>query len=156
RYSVDRYWFAPHFEKMLYDNAQLISLYSEAFSVTKDEEYKAVVYETFEWLQREMTSDEGGFYSALDADSEGVEGKYYVWTYKEIQRVLGEDAQVIINYYNVDAKGNWEHGSNILNRGKSDQVFLGEEKLEKPIWDEALRSAKKALLRERNQRVRPG
>jgi len=155
RYSVDSYWFAPHFEKMLYDNAQLLSLYSEAFALTKDEEYKSVVYETFEWLQREMTSDQGGFFSALDADSEGVEGKYYVWTHEEFSRVAADESDMLSNYYNVDRQGNWEHGSNILNRGKSDEVFLTEYSLGKKEWDELLKSFKKRLLRERNERVAP-
>lgn len=156
RYSVDAYWFAPHFEKMLYDNAQLLSLYSEAFALTKDEEFRTVVYETFEWLQREMTSDEGGFYSALDADSEGKEGKYYVWTKQEIEKHLRENAPLVLEYYNVDEKGNWENGNNILNRGKADEVFLTEQKIEKSQWDVLLRDFKKVLLRERHLRTRPG
>lgn len=156
RYSVDRYWFAPHFEKMLYDNAQLLSLYSEAFSVTKDEEFRNVVYETFEWLQREMTSDAGGFYSALDADSEGVEGKYYVWTQDELEKHTRTNAPLIINYYNADKQGNWEHGTNILNRGKADEVFIQENGLTKSLWEEILKDSKKILLRERNERVKPG
>src|SRR5690606_9696485 len=113
RYSVDRYWFAPHFEKMLYDNAQLFSLYSEAYSITKDQRFKNVVYETFEWLSREMTHAEGGFYSALDADSEGVEGKYYVWTRDELKALLGDDEQLVSKFYSVKDEGNWEHGQNI-------------------------------------------
>jgi uncharacterized protein len=156
RYSVDAYWFAPHFEKMLYDNAQLLSLYSEAFAITKDEEYKSVVYETFEWLQREMTSDEGGFFSALDADSEGVEGRFYVWTKTEIEKHLGENAALLCDYYNVDDEGNWEHGANILNRAKGDEAFIVEHELTKAQWDELSKRMKKSLLRERNARVRPG
>lgn len=156
RYSVDAYWFAPHFEKMLYDNAQLISLYAEAFAVTKDEEYKTIVYECFDWLQREMTSDLGAFYSALDADSEGVEGKYYIWKKSEIERVLEDEAPLICDYYNVTEKGNWEHSSNILNRHKTDEFFLEETNLDNKEWEAILRRAKKSLLRERNTRVAPG
>lgn len=156
RYSVDAYWFAPHFEKMLYDNAQLLSLYAEAYAITKDEEYKAVVYETFDWLQREMTSDGGGFYSALDADSEGEEGRFYTWTKKAFEQTLGEDAELFCDYYNVSDTGNWEHGTNILNRGKSDEVFLTEQQIDKAVWEETLRRAKKTLLRERNKRIAPG
>jgi uncharacterized protein len=156
RYSVDRYWFAPHFEKMLYDNAQLISLYAEAFALTKDEEFKTIVYETFEWLQREMTSDDGGFFSALDADSEGVEGKFYVWTGSEIEKLLRDNASLISEYYNIDKKGNWEHGTNILNRGHADESFIAMHNLNKGDWDEMLKSTKKILLRERNERIRPG
>jgi uncharacterized protein YyaL (SSP411 family) len=91
RYSVDAHWFVPHFEKMLYDNAQLLSLFSEAYAVTRNETYKTVVYETFGWLLREMTHPEGGFYSALDADSEGVEGQYYVWKHSEMTEVSGDE-----------------------------------------------------------------
>src|ERR1700749_2369591 len=94
RYSTDDEWFAPHFEKMLYDNAQLLSLYSEAYAVTQDELYKQVVYETVEWLKREMTSEEGAFYSALDADSEGEEGKFYVWVFEELKELLGNDLEL--------------------------------------------------------------
>lgn len=155
RYSVDGYWFAPHFEKMLYDNAQLISLYSEAFALTKDEEYKSVVYETFDWLQREMTSPGGGFYSALDADSEGVEGKFYVWTESELSRLLQEQAPLFLNYYNVVPEGNWEHGTNILNRSKPDEAFISENALDKSEWEHLLKGTRKILLRERNRRVPP-
>jgi uncharacterized protein YyaL (SSP411 family) len=156
RYSVDAYWFAPHFEKMLYDNAQLISLYSEAFAITKDEEYKTIVYECFDWLQREMMSDTGAFYSALDADSEGVEGKFYIWKKSEVERVLEDEHELICDYYNVTDEGNWEHGSNILNRHKTDEFFLEEKGLNKKEWEAILRRAKKTLLRERNTRVAPG
>src|SRR5688572_8012552 len=138
RYSVDGYWFVPHFEKMLYDNAQLVELYSEAYAITKDDEFKAIVYETFDWLTREMTSDQGGFYSALDADSEGVEGKFYCWTKSELVNVLGADAPTIASYYSVSENGNWEHGSNILIRNKADQEFLRENNFTAQQWNEKL------------------
>ncbi|HCW07415.1 MAG TPA: thioredoxin domain-containing protein, partial [Cytophagales bacterium] len=114
RYSVDGQWFAPHFEKMLYDNAQLLSLYAEAFAITKDEQFKSVVYETIGWLKREMTHAEGGFYSALDADSEGVEGKFYTWTWNEFEQAVGADKEEVSNYFHCTTEGNWEHGQNIL------------------------------------------
>lgn len=155
RYSVDNRWFAPHFEKMLYDNAQLLSLYAEAFMVTRDDSYKTVVYETFEWLQREMTHSGGGFYSALDADSEGVEGLYYVWTKKEMESVLGADENLISSYYGVIDSGNWEHGLNILMRFKPDAVFLKEHKLQPERWNNTLKNAKTKLLDVRSKRVRP-
>jgi uncharacterized protein len=156
RYSVDRYWFAPHFEKMLYDNAQLVSLYAEAFSITKDDAFKAVVYQTFEWLDREMTHPSGGFYSALDADSEGVEGKFYIWKKSELQEILGEMEPLFSSYYGIKDAGNWEHGENILMRTKDDQQFLKEHQLTSAEWKEMLKKAHQMLLKERAKRIRPG
>lgn len=145
RYSVDGEWFAPHFEKMLYDNAQLLSLYSEAYTVSKDKFFKTVVYETFEWLQREMTHKDGGFYSALDADSEGIEGKYYIWTYDELISTIGEpDGKLIAEYFKATPEGNWEHGSNIL-KASSDAADT-----------KVLQSAKQKLLSAREKRIKPG
>jgi len=155
RYSVDGQWFVPHFEKMLYDNAQLMSLYAEAFAITKDEEFKTVVYETFDWLQRKLTSDDGGFFSALDADSEGEEGKFYVWTKSELDRIAGKDNAWASAYFGVEARGNWEDGKNILMRSKSDDIFIQENEFQKKIWTEQLKTTKKILLRERGTRVTP-
>jgi uncharacterized protein len=156
RYAVDRYWFAPHFEKMLYDNAQLLSLYSEAFSITKDDSFRDVVYQTFQWLEREMTDPNGGFYSALDADSEGVEGKFYVWRKAELQEKLGDDTPLVAAYYGIKDQGNWEHGSNILMRTKMDQEFLTEHSLTGASWKAILEKSRSALLKARDARVRPG
>ncbi|HLZ16781.1 MAG TPA: thioredoxin domain-containing protein, partial [Cyclobacteriaceae bacterium] len=110
RYSVDGEWFAPHFEKMLYDNAQLLSLYAEAYSVTKDGHFKSIVYETVGWLQREMMHPDGGFYSALDADSDGAEGKFYTWTWKEMESAVGGALESVAQYFHCTPNGNWEHG----------------------------------------------
>ncbi len=143
RYSVDAEWFAPHFEKMLYDNAQLMSLYSEAFSITKSERYKEIVYETFHWLSNEMTDDEGGFYSALDADSEGVEGKFYCWTYSELKEVFGDETDDVVKYFQATPEGNWEHGMNILIDTHEDP-------------NESIKSIKQKLLHARSKRIRPG
>jgi uncharacterized protein YyaL (SSP411 family) len=156
RYSVDRYWFAPHFEKMLYDNAQLMSLYSEAYSVTRDESFKAVVYETFQWVTREMTHASGGFYSALDADSEGVEGKFYIWTKQELREKLKEMEPAFSAYFGVKDQGNWEHGSNILMRTKEDALFIKEHALTEAAWKSLLEKSKGALLEERKKRISPG
>jgi uncharacterized protein len=156
RYSVDGQWFAPHFEKMLYDNAQLMSLYAEAYAVTSDREYKMVVGDIFSWLEREMIDPAGGFYSALDADSEGEEGKYYVWTKGEIDAHLGEQAPLIDEYYSVEASGNWEKGQNILTRRKSDAAFLDHKNLAGQQWDSLLRQSKATLLHAREKRIRPG
>jgi uncharacterized protein len=114
RYSTDMYWKVPHFEKMLYDNAQLVSLYSAAYQKTRIPRFQQVVEETLDFIRRELTSPEGGFYSSLDADSEGEEGRYYVWTKKEIDSILNDDSELFCNYFNVIQQGNWEHGKNIL------------------------------------------
>jgi uncharacterized protein len=146
RYSVDGEWFAPHFEKMLYDNGQLLSLYSEGYAITKEELYKSIVYETVSWLEREMTHKEGGFYSALDADIEGEEGKFYVWGYEELKEVLGNDFGLAAAYYGVTRDGNWPegHGSNILKRASENEINLEFNRINQK------------LLAERNKRIRPG
>ena len=116
RYSTDIDWKVPHFEKMLYDNAQLVSLYTAGFQISRDELYEDVVTETLDFILKEMTSPEGGFYSSFDADSEGEEGKYYVWTYNEIALVLDneEHFKVFREYFNITRAGNWEDGKNIF------------------------------------------
>lgn len=156
RYSVDRYWFAPHFEKMLYDNAQLLSLYSEAYAITKDERFQKVVYETFEWLMREMTHEAGGFYSALDADSEGIEGKYYVWTREELKELLQEDEPLISAYFSIKDEGNWEHGQNILMRIKDDESFIKDAGLSTEQWQQIFQRSKSKMLQQRELRIKPG
>lgn len=156
RYSVDKEWFAPHFEKMLYDNAQLMSLYSEAFSVTQDPEFKKIVYETFTWLTREMTHPNGAFFSALDADSEGEEGKFYVWKKEELDALLKDDAALISDYYSVEPTGNWEHGKNILWRTQHDDAFLKRHILSPEEFVTILERAKRTLLQNREKRPRPG
>ena len=110
RYSTDRQWLVPHFEKMLYDNAQLVRAYTEAWQITKDPQYRRVAREVLDYGLREMTSPEGGFYSATDADSEGVEGKFFVWTKTEIESLLADEpaARVFCDYYDVTEEGNWE------------------------------------------------
>lgn len=121
RYSTDAYWKAPHFEKMLYDNAQLVSLYAAAYQLTHNERYKTVVAETLAFIERELTSPEGGFYSSLDADSEGEEGKYYVWQMAEWREVLGDKADLMAEVFNVTKAGNWERGGNILWKTAADE-----------------------------------
>lgn len=156
RYSTDEEWFAPHFEKMLYDNGQLVSLYAEAYALTGSELYREVVYETIGFLEKEMTSPEGGFYSALDADSEGIEGKFYVWTGQEINDLLGKDATLFNEYYNVNPEGNWEHDYNILHRNLSDLAFANKHKLSPEELRAKLKDWKERLLSARTQRIRPG
>jgi uncharacterized protein len=161
RYSVDANWFAPHFEKMLYDNGQLISLYSEAYACTHNELYKGVVYQTIDFAARELRSQEGGFYSALDADSEGEEGKFYVWTYADWQEALskieskGIDKKLFENYYHLTPDGNWEHGNNILYRTE-EETFAKAHNIDLVQFKTAHGDLKKHLLKEREKRIRPG
>ena len=151
RYATDPRWHVPHFEKMLYDNGQLISLYCKAFQATANPLYKKVVEETLEFVTRELTSPEGGFFSSLDADSEGEEGKFYVWTEKEIEEILGADAKFYEEYYGITVQGNWEHDKNIPDANFAKKDFpVNEEISEKIIL------LNKKLFTEREKRVRPG
>lgn len=156
RYSTDAGWFAPHFEKMLYDNGQLISLYAHTYKVTKNPLYAEVIRETLAFMQREMTSPEGGFYASLNADSEGEEGKFYVWTTEEIQQALdAKPARLVGDYFQVKKSGNWEHGENILYRESTKEAFAKSNGLTADQWDKLLSNAKEKLLKERGKRVRP-
>jgi uncharacterized protein len=156
RYSTDAEWFAPHFEKMLYDNGQLLSLYSEAFTLTQNTMYKDIVYETIGWLKSEMINPEGGFYSAQDADSEGKEGKFYVWKYEEIRDILKEDAELFNQYYNVKQEGNWEEGENILFKNLSDEAFANKFKLSRETLIKKVKFWKSILKEKRSKRIWPG
>lgn len=156
RYSTDALWFAPHFEKMLYDNGQLVSLYAHAYKVTRNETYARVIAETLEFIKREMTSPEGGFYASLNADSEGEEGKFYVWTREDIDAVLdGKTAKLVGDYYQVRKSGNWEHGRNILHTKESMNEFATRNSLSIAEWKEMLSEAQDKLLKRRNKRIRP-
>jgi uncharacterized protein YyaL (SSP411 family) len=155
RYSTDAKWLVPHFEKMLYDNALIPVNYAEAYQITKDPFYLDVLQKTLDFVLREMTLPEGGFYSAYDADSEGVEGKFYVWKKSEIKEILGSDADLFCLYYDVTDGGNWE-GNNILcnNLNISTVAFnfgITEEKIR-----EILKSCSEKLLKVRSKRVPPG
>ena len=155
RYSVDPNWLVPHFEKMLYDNAQLSRLYLHAWQVTKASFYRHVAEEIYDYVLREMTAPDGGFYSATDADSEGEEGKFFVWSKAEIESVLGDDAPIAIEYWGVTGAGNFE-GANILHVPEVDEVVA--ERLEMPV-DElraVIARSKDALYATRTHRVPPG
>jgi len=156
RYSTDGEWKVPHFEKMLYDNAQLVSLYSEAYQLTKNPLYKQVVYETLEFVQREMTSADSAFYSALDADSEGVEGKYYVWTVQELQSILGEDMKLFADYFNVNEIGYWEEENYILLRKQSDEEIAKRFGFSVVELQKKISELKKKTLSVREKRIKPG
>lgn len=156
RYSTDHYWKAPHFEKMLYDNAQLVTLYSLAFQATKNPLYKQIVFETLAFIEREMTSGEGAFYSALDADSEGIEGKFYVWTKEELQSVLKERFNLFADYFNINERGLWEHDNYILLRHESDEVVAANHNISVPELQKIISGIKNELLEIRGKRIRPG
>ena len=156
RYATDDAWRVPHFEKMLYDNAQLVSLYSQAYRADQNPLYRRVVYETLDFIAREMTSDEGAFYSSLDADSEGEEGKFYVWTADEVNQHLGDEAALFSEYYHVTPPGNWEDEKNILYVDASDSTFAAQRKLSVADLQQHLQKSKQILLKARSQRVRPG
>ena len=157
RYSVDGLWHVPHFEKMLYDNGQLISLYAEAYTWRPDDQYQQVAKETINFAVRELCSPDGGFYSALDADSEGVEGKFYTFTKDEIVAILGDDADVFCIYYHITDEGNWpEEETNVLFKRGNDNDLA--EALGIPV-DEMLSkvvAARAKVFDSRSHRVRPG
>ncbi len=155
RYSVDKIWKVPHFEKMLYDNAQLVSLYAEAYSLTKIPDYKRVIEETLAFVDRELSLPKGGFYSSLDADSEGVEGKFYVWEKSEIESVLKEDAEWFCEYFGVSEKANWEEG-NILMISANKNELATKLGISTEQFDEEIKKASDKLLLKREERIRPG
>ncbi|WP_115869049.1 thioredoxin domain-containing protein [Marinoscillum furvescens] len=156
RYSVDGEWHVPHFEKMLYDNGQLLSLYAQAYKLTKDERYLEVIKGTTNWISREMLDETGGFYSALDADSEGEEGKFYVWTFDEVKALAGDDFSVIAEYFDIQQNGNWEHGKNVLRRLERHQDLANELNLSSADLQQKVTDFTAKALEERAKRVRPG
>jgi uncharacterized protein YyaL (SSP411 family) len=155
RYSTDVLWKVPHFEKMIYDNSQLVSLYSSAYQKTKNPYYKTIVYETLNFIERDLTSIEGAFYSSLDADSEGEEGIFYVWNKIELQKLLGKDFDLISDYFNITNGGNWEKKNNILYKTKSDKSIAKKYKITEKELLLTVLDAKKILLNERNKRIHP-
>lgn len=152
RYSVDRQWKIPHFEKMLYDNALLTITYAEAFQLTKRAEYLEAVKSTLDFILAEMTDETGGFYSALDADSEGEEGKFYVWTKAEIDGLLTDDADLFGRYYSVTKRGNFEGKNHLQLNSSSEKIKTESGKID---WDQWLAGCKSKLLTARSKRVRP-
>jgi uncharacterized protein YyaL (SSP411 family) len=156
RYSTDERWLVPHFEKMLYDNALLTQAYLEAYQATKSSLYRRVAEETLAYVRREMTSPEGAFYSTQDADSEGVEGRFFVWSQAEMEQVLGKERAEVFTYvFDVTPEGNWE-GHNILHRAKTDEqdarlLRISDEELER-----VLKESQELLFTVRSRRVPPG
>ncbi|MEN9577882.1 MAG: hypothetical protein RJA70_891 [Pseudomonadota bacterium] len=155
RYSVDERWIVPHFEKMLYDNAQLARLYTEAFQVTQDPEYERVVRETLDYIVREMQDAAGGYYSAMDADSEGEEGKFFVFSKEELFRILPvELAAVFSDFYDVSEAGNFD-GKNVLNRQRSLSDVASSHQISESDLSEKLQRAKQLVLAARRARIAP-
>ncbi len=154
RYATDTKWLIPHFEKMLYDNALLVSALADAYKTTKKELYLETIEETLAWVAREMTSTEGGFFSAQDADSEGVEGKFYVWEKGEVEKILGDEFELFAEYYDVTEEGNWEE-KNILWRKVGFEEFAQKAQLPVGELKHRLALSRKKLLETRNCRVWP-
>ena len=160
RYSTDEKWHIPHFEKMLYDNAQLISLYSDAYLITKNELYKNLVYETINFVLQELTDSNGGFYSSIDADSksfdgEEKEGAYYIWKENELKNLLKDEFILFSEYYNINKYGYWEDENYVLIKNQSDLKFSKEFNLSKEDLIKKKDIWKGVLTRERNKRTRP-
>ncbi|HWO01198.1 MAG TPA: thioredoxin domain-containing protein [Blastocatellia bacterium] len=157
RYSVDARWQVPHFEKMLYDNALLARVYMYAYQQTKNPTYRRVAEEVLEYIVRDMTDRTGAFYSSEDADSEGEEGKFYVWTRAEVMSVLGdEDGATFCEFFNVTESGNFEHGTSILNTPLSIEEFAEKKGAKVEELKRAINSGKQRLFNVRQARVRPG
>ena len=155
RYSTDAHWLAPHFEKMLYDNALLLAVYAEACQVESRPRFVQIIDETIGFAQRELGSPEGAFYATLDADSEGVEGKFYTWSADEIRAVLGDQSDRFSRFYGVREGGNWE-GVNILHRSLSIEEFARQEGLSAEVWEQDRRLACEQLFEHRSHMIRPG
>jgi uncharacterized protein YyaL (SSP411 family) len=155
RYSIDNLWRVPHFEKMLYDNAQLARAYLHAWQLSGDPFFRRIVDETLAFASRELMHTKGGFFSSLDADSQGVEGKFYVWTIDEVRQVLGDEADFFIAAYGISPKGNWE-GNTVLQRALDDSSLAARYSLSPEQVPARLAAASKRLLEARSARVRPG
>lgn len=160
RYSVDTQWHIPHFEKMLYDNGQLVSLYSDAFLVSKNELYKETVYNTLAFVERELMHKNGGFYASLDADSlndknELEEGVFYVWKKDELEKIITTNFKLFSEYYNINSYGFWEHGNYHFIRTIDDDVFAKKHNIERSALKEIVAAWKETLLEERAKKPRP-
>ena len=156
RYSTDETWKVPHGEKMLYAHAQLLTVYAQAWQVSPDPLFLQVIRETVGWLEREMLHPEGAFFSSLDADSEGTEGKFYVWTESELKQILGSEYPLFAGYFSVNRLGYWEDGMNILLRTISDKEFAARSGLTEAQLALKLTNWKSILMHARSLRIRPG
>lgn len=156
RYSVDMIWKVPHFEKMLYDNAQLMELYALGYEAFHVDAYRVIVEEIFTWLKREMKDDSGAYYSAIDADSEGEEGKYYCWNETELKSIILTDYPLFADYYSVSNRGFWEEDKYIPLKTQSDSEFTKKWNLDLEVLERKVADWKSVLLSERQKRVAPG
>jgi hypothetical protein len=154
RYSTDTEWLAPHFEKMTYDNALLVSVLSEAYQLTGEKAYADTIRQTLDFMEREMRGGEAGFYAALDADSEGVEGKFYTWTHEELKTLLGDDFPVLAEAWDISPEGNWEH-VNILRLRFTPETVAARFGLATAALEEKMEKARSILLAARADRIRP-
>jgi uncharacterized protein YyaL (SSP411 family) len=141
---------------MLYDNAQLLSLYSETYTITKNPLFKETIEKTISWIEKEMTHPDGGFYSALDADSEGIEGKFYVWPHDEFKEIAGDDFELASAWFDVRENGNWEHGQNILTRPDAAHEFASTRQISEDDLNKRIDHVSRNLLNKRTSRIRPG
>ncbi len=157
RYATDPEWKVPHFEKMLYDNAQLVSLYSRTYQVRQDPLYEQVIRQTLRFVERELADPEGGFYSSVNADSEGEEGRFYVWKNEEVERLITEpvNIQLIRDYFGLTERGNWEEGKNVLTVQKSIPELSASYELSEKEVKKRLEDSKKLLFEAREKRIRP-
>ena len=156
RYSTDLIWKVPHFEKMLYDNAQLVSLYTEAYNLTKNQLYKDIALDTLAFVTQEWLNEEGYFYSAYDADSEGEEGKYYVWNALDLKDLLGNDYELFSSYYEINDTGYWEHSNYILMRSENTAHILSHFNLSPDALKKKINDCKHILKQEAKSRIKPG
>lgn len=154
RYATDAEWLVPHFEKMLYDNALLVSVMADAYRITQQPIYSETIVAVLDFVRRELTGPEGGFYSALDADSEGVEGKYYVWDRAAVDAILGEESELFCAFYDITPEGNWEH-TNILHRRLSLEAFASEKGWDPAVLRQQFDRNRAALKAVRDGRPRP-
>ena len=155
RYSVDAFWHVPHFEKMLYDNAQLISLYSQAYSAFEKKVYKSITEESIAFIERELTSPEGLFYSSLDADSDGTEGAFYTWTSEDIRKNLGDSSAMFLDYYTCEDIGNLENSLNVLRKSCPDEDFAIRHNIHGDQLSAFIETCKNQLFTVRSNRIRP-
>ncbi len=155
RYSTDPTWKVPHFEKMLYDNAQLLSLYSKAYTIYKDPDYKRIVMETIEFLDREMKNPDGGYYAAIDADSEGEEGTYYIWQENELRSLLGDEFELFASYYSIKKASVWEKDKYVLHKKITDPDFIKKHGITNNDLQNHKKNWQSILLKQREQRIHP-